>query len=150
MGEGRETKTLGEWKSRVGTKVAAGAAVGAMGGAFAATLRQLSLVGTAFNMGANFGIFAGLCGTTQELFRASTNASEITLLNSLASGFLTGGFLCGINRGPRSILPGALGFGTAVGLAHFVDENYLRSQETFKRTLVSLDLLDIPDKEEKR
>uniref|UniRef100_A0A7S3C917 Uncharacterized protein n=1 Tax=Chloropicon roscoffensis TaxID=1461544 RepID=A0A7S3C917_9CHLO len=93
-----EGKSLGEWKGRVGSKVAAGAALGAAGGALAATLNQLSLVGTAFNMSANFAIFAGLCGTTQELIRASSSAEEITLGNSVASGFLTGGFLCGVNR----------------------------------------------------
>ena len=93
-----EGKSLGEWKGRVGSKVATGAVLGAAGGALAATLNQLSLVGTAFNMSANFAIFAGLCGTTQELIRASSSAEEITLGNSVASGFLTGGFLCGVNR----------------------------------------------------
>ena len=108
----------GRWKTRVGSKVVLGAGLGALGGAYVATMRRLSLPGTVLNMGANFAIFAGICGTMQELVRASTSSEDITWQNTFASAFVTGGFLSGINRGPRSAIPGAIGFGSLLALAH--------------------------------
>ena len=135
-----------EWKSRVLQKVSGGALVGSLGGALLASTRQLSVPRIAFNMGMNFAIFAGCSGTLQELIRLTTDNS--TWLNSLASGALAGGFLCGVNRGPRSILPGALFFGTALGLVHSLYDHF-KFYDMYRATLVSFDLLEMNSIERK-
>ncbi len=142
---GASPSASSEWKGRVGTKVALGAFAGAVGGACLATVGRSAgtqrLAHTAFNMGANFAIFAGLAGTMQELIRASSG--NTTWMNSLVSGSVTGGFLCGLNRGPRSVLPGAAAFGALLAGAHVADD-HLHFAERYRGTLVWLDLLEAP------